>query len=476
VKVKQTIGYSSIALLLVVSPTPLLAQSTTPAGTDSNGAEPPAVALTVAAGRSLEVVLEERVTIRAVGQSVTGVLVEPIYAYDRVVVPAGAKICGRVAGLADPPKLARMQTMLQGDFTPHRRVLLQFDTIVFDDGRSMAIDTLVRTEIPHLKRTDGPPSETESTDGPEANETREGNLVHRAEREATNRVKAAVSSGRDVLSEITQPGRGDRLKAALVEKLPYHHQFIDGGTGYEVELLSPLDFGRAVPSERAAAGALPAPSSILNARLLTTLDSAKTPRGTPIRAVVTQPVFSADRRLILPEGTTLDGEVTLATPARGFHRNGQLRFLFETVHLPAGDQAPLLASLQSVHTSGDDRMELDNEGGAKVTNSKTRFIEPTLALLALRGTLDQHEHLDPDGDGHVIHSSNPGAVTAGGFFGLGLLGIPLSHLATPISVTLSVMGAGRSVYRNVLAKGREAQFPADTVMRLRLAPGPTGAR
>jgi hypothetical protein len=231
-----------------------------------------------------------------------------------------------------------------------------------------------------------------------------------------------------------------------------------------------------VPSERAAAGALPAPSSVLNARLLTALDSAKTPRGTPIRAVVTRPVFSADHRLILPEGTTLEGEVTLATPARGFHRNGQLRFLFETVHLPAGGQAPLLASLQSVHTSGDDRMELDNEGGAKVTNSKTRFIEPTLALLALRGTLDRHDHLDPDGDGHVIHSSNPGAVTAGGFFGLGLLGIPLSHLATPISVTLSAMGAGRSVYRNLLAKGREVQFPADTVMRLQLAPGPTGAR
>jgi hypothetical protein len=165
---------------------------------------------------------------------VTGVLVEPIYAYDRIVVPAGTKIRGHVAGLADPPKLARMQTMLQGDFTPHRRVVLQFDTIVFDDERSMAIDSLARTEIPHLKRTDAPSSETESTDAPQTSETREADLIHRAEHEAANRVKAAVSSGRDVLSEITQPGRADRLKAALMEKLPYHHQFIEAGTGYEL--------------------------------------------------------------------------------------------------------------------------------------------------------------------------------------------------------------------------------------------------
>jgi hypothetical protein len=226
----------------------------------------------------------------------------------------------------------------------------------------------------------------------------------------------------------------------------------------------------------APSGARPAPSSILNARLLTTLDSSKTPGGTPIRAVVTEPVFTADHQLILPEGTMLDGEVTLAKPSRRFHRNGQLRFLFETVHVPAGDEAPLLASLQSVNGSADDNMQLDDEGGAKLSDPKTRFIAPALSLLALRGTLDRHDHLDPDGDGHTIHSNNPGAASVGGFFGLGLLGIPLAHMAPPVGVALSAVGAARSVYRNVLAKGRDVKFPADTVMRLQLAPGPAGGK
>jgi hypothetical protein len=463
VKILQTIGWSAIAVSLSLCSTQVLAQSTEPT-----------VTLTVAAGRSLEVVLEDRVTIKEVGQSVTAVLVEPIYAYDRIVVPAGSKVVGHVARLEDPSKLARTQTMMQGNFTPHRQVVMEFDTIVLDDARSIPIKTLVKTEIPHLKRTNAPPSASD------ANDTEDGGAVHRAEREAKDQVKQAISSakqsGRDVLSEITQPGRLDRLKAALVEKSPYHRQFIDAGTGYDVELLAPLDFGRATPADAAPAGALPAPASILNARLLTTIDSSKTPRGTAIRAVVTEPVFTADHRLILPEGTVLDGEVTLAKAAKGFHRNGQLRFLFESVHLPAGELVSLKASLQSVNGSADDNMQLDDEGGAKLSDPKTRFIAPALSLLALRGTLDRHDHLDPDGDGHVIQSSNPGATSVGGFFGLGLLGIPLAHIAPPVGIALSAVGAARTVYRNVLAKGREVKFPADTVMKLQLAPGPSGAK
>jgi hypothetical protein len=434
--------------------------------------EAPAVQLTLNAGRSLQVVLDQRITIKRVGQPVEGTLVDALYAFDRVVVPAGTRVLGHVAALEDVSKVARTRAILSGDLTPMRRVVLQFDTLSFDDGRTVPIQTRVKTEIPHLKRTSAPPAENE-TDSSES-------PVHRAEHEAKNYVKQSVASakqkGRDVLAEITQPGRTERVKQAVVARLPYHPQAIDAGTGYDAELLSAVDFGSAVSAEFAAADARPAPSSILNARLATTLDSSKTPRGTPIRAVVSEPVFTADHQLIFPEGTVLEGEVTYATPAKRFHRNGQLRFLFERVQMPSGDPAPLLASLQSANTSGDDRMVLDDEGGAKLENSKTRFVAPALALLALRGNLDRHDHLDPDGDGHVIHSDNPAAVSAGGFFGLGLLGIPLSHLAPPVGLGLSIFGAAKTVYSNILARGREVQFPAETRIQLQLAPGPSGSR
>jgi hypothetical protein len=436
--------------------------------------EPATVPLTVAAGRSIEVVIDQRITITSVGQPVAGNLVEPLYAFDREMVPAGTRVLGHVAALEDASKVVRTRAILSGDLTPKHIVVLQFDTLVFDDGRTVAIQTKVLTEIPHLKRTSAPPQ-------PPANETEAGeSTVHRAEREGKDYVKQSVESakqkGRDVLAEITQPGRTERMKQAVTEKLPYHPQAISAGTGYHAALLAPIDFGAVQPTEPAGPDDRPAPSSILKARLVTTMDSSKTPRGTAIRALVTEPVFSADHRLIFPEGTMLEGEVTYATPAKRFHRNGQLRFLFERVQMPSGEATTLLASLQSAHTSEDDRMVLDDEGGAKLENSKTRFIAPALALLALHGTLDRGEHPDPDGDGHMIESSNPGAVTAGGFFGLGLLGIPLSHLVPPIGVGLSIFGAARTVYANILAKGREVQFPAETPVQLQLAPGPSGTR
>jgi hypothetical protein len=456
---RRTYGVTSLALQLLLGSRPLLAQS-----------EDSTISLTVEAGRPLEVVLDQRVSVKKVGQSVAGTLVEPLYAYDRVVAPAGTKVLGHVAALDGPSRVARTQAILSGNLSPMRHVVLEFDSLVPDHGDPIPIRTVVTAEMPHLKRSDAPPPSQDAN---------QGGLLGRAEREAKNRVKESISAakqnGRDVLAEITQPGRADRLKEALLQKSPYQPLSISAGMGYQAQLTAPLDFGRAVPTESAPVTARPAPSSILNARLVTALDSSKTPRDTPIQAVVTVPVFSSDHQLIFPEGTVLRGEVTYATPARRFHRNGQLRFLFESVQVPSGAPLPLPASLQSVHASGDDRVTLDDEGGAKIADSKTRFIAPAIALLALRGSLDQHEHLDPDGDGHVIHSSNPGAVSVGGFMGLGLLGIPLSHLSPPVGVATAALGAARSVYSNVLGKGREVKFPKDTAVRLQLAPGPSPA-
>jgi hypothetical protein len=52
------------------------------------------VPLVIAAGTPLQIALDRRVTVTRVGQSVTGTLVEPAYAYDRVVLPAGTPVRG----------------------------------------------------------------------------------------------------------------------------------------------------------------------------------------------------------------------------------------------------------------------------------------------------------------------------------------------------------------------------------------------
>jgi hypothetical protein len=117
-----------VALLCASWCVPALAQSDTPQ-----------IALTVAAGRPLDILLDKRVVIKAVGQPVDGVLVQSLYAYDRVVVPAGTRLHGRVQALEPQSKFARVRAMLSGDLTPPRHVVLRFETFEMASGEAAAV-------------------------------------------------------------------------------------------------------------------------------------------------------------------------------------------------------------------------------------------------------------------------------------------------------------------------------------------------
>jgi len=262
------------------------------------------------------------------------------------------------------------------------------------------------------------------------------------------------------------------MKAAVIGHLPYHPQYVAKGTVYDAELVTPLDFGPTTSAPLAPPGSLPAPNAILNARLVTPLDSAHTPRGTPLEAIVTEPVFSQDRQLVLPEGSKLIGEVTFAAAARRFHRSGQLRFLVESVQPPRTGADPLLASLSSVQVPDGAAVDLDEEGGARASDSKKRFIAPALSLLALRASTHREaRRIDNDADDSVPRpAGSPGSRGVGGFFGWGLAGALVSQLSRPVGLALATVGVARTVYRGVFARGHEVTFPADTMIQVQLAP------
>jgi hypothetical protein len=144
--------------------------------------------------------------------------------------------------------------------------------------------------------------------------------------------------------------------------------------------------------------------------------------------------------------------------------------------VPGQTDSPLLGALHAVEASADDRVALDDEGGATLENSKTRFIAPTLALLALHASVerDGHEYADPDGDGTMKSAgSGAGARGVGGFIGFGFLGAALGQITRPIGIAFSAYGAVRTTYANILGPGREVIFPANTPIEIRLAPGPS---
>jgi hypothetical protein len=455
-------GLVVIVLSLGISQ-PVFAQS---------GADP--VALVVQTGTPLSVALDARVRVQQVGQRVTGTIVNPVYVYDRIVVPVGTKVLGVVAQLKDPPGGTRVRAWLGGDFTPPRGVVLVFDTLLINGSAAseLPIQTTVTGEQLNVTRLVAGGSKTEGSENAVASRVRD---------EAAQARESVKQSVKNALSAIRQPGKAQRLKQAVMGKLPLHRQYLAKGTVYTARLESPLDFGAVPAVERAPEGATPVPGSVLSARLLTALDSAKTPRGTPVVAVIIEPVFSSDQRLIFAAGTEIRGTVTFAKVAARFHRNGRLRFLFEKVVTPTADPGTLLASLYSVQTSADRHVALDDEGGASIDNQKTRFIAPALAVVMLgalthrstEGAADESRDLSrgvvegaPGAGGH-------GAV--GGFLGLGLAGAVLSQISRPVGLGLAAVGVARTFYTNILGKGREMSFPADTPIEVQLAPGPTPA-
>ena len=464
-----------VALAIACATPPVAAQS-----------DQPSIDLVVDTGRPLRVALDARIPLKRVGQQVTGSVIEPVYAYDRIVIAVGARVRGHVAQIDSGSKFIRARAYFGGNFSPVKHAVLQFDTLLLDDGHEMPIDTVVKGGILDITRTMAGISSSTTRPDPEpavADDASHRTLTSRARSEIQRRTTDAISGAkqkvRDAFASIKsvrEEGQMRRLKDAVVQQLPYHPQYLAKGAVYDAELSAPLSFGRVIPAVAAPVGTTPAPDSILTARLATTLDSSKTPRGTRFDAVITETVFSADRHVILPEGTKLTGEVTLANPARRFHRNGQLRFLFESIQVPNQPVAPLLGALHAIDASADDHVAVDDEGGATVENSKTRFIAPALSLLTLRGSLegDGHRFADPDGAGSIkTAGSGVGSRGVGGFIGLGLIGAAVSQITRPVGLALGAYGAVRTIYTNVLGKGREVTFPADTPIQVRLAPGPS---
>ena len=100
------------------------------------------VPLTVGPGFPLPVVLTEKLRFK-LSEPVTARVVEPIYAFDREVIPPGAEVAGKVIGFKSAPRWRRVLAILNGDFTPLREPQIQFDMLVMKDGTRLPIQTSV---------------------------------------------------------------------------------------------------------------------------------------------------------------------------------------------------------------------------------------------------------------------------------------------------------------------------------------------
>ena len=80
---------------------------------------PQTVRLTVDSGRPIPVIMTERLRFK-LNEPVHARVTEPVFAFDREVIPSGAEVRGRVVGFDRPSKWVRASALMSGNFTPLR--------------------------------------------------------------------------------------------------------------------------------------------------------------------------------------------------------------------------------------------------------------------------------------------------------------------------------------------------------------------
>jgi hypothetical protein len=386
--------------------------------------------LVVPVGVPLRVELGSRTKITRVGQTITGRLTAPIYVRDRVVLPEGTEVNGVITALKSDSRSHRFGYYSRADFSPHHLTTIEFRQAKTSDGRVFDLQTADATPAGQLVRF-------------KANAKRKPSLVQRAMDMAHERKSQFEDQAK-------APGKMERLKTALVMSLPYHSQYMDKGTAFEAELRSPLQVEVAPQQVDLSQVGSKLAEVTVHARLLLELSSASSTNGEAVQALVTEPVFDNQHRLILPEGTALNGTVTRAKPAKWFARNGQLRFTFQSLALPGDTQQALHGTVAAAESDQASRIAIDEEGNAKAQSAPNKVLAPlTLALLATSGLRDD----DGSGSGQ--------SFLAGGFAWTGRL-VVLAARSTPISGGFAYYALSHSVYSRWIARGHNVNFPKDT--------------
>jgi hypothetical protein len=366
--------------------------------------------------------------------------------------------------------------MMSGDFTPLHLAEVRFTSMRLPDGRQIPIDTVESAELNSLFPSKSPKPRKKSGQSQNDGTPGAGTQI------VKDQIDARVSALKSIPDVVSGPGKKDKLEDFLWAKLPYHPQFVRARTRFDAELRGSLDFGSATISQDSLAllGSQPSGESTVHARLVTPLASKTSTQGQVVRAVLDEPLFSANHQLVLPEGTELDGAVVLVKKAGWFHHAGRLRFTFEGIQLssealalmspPAGVSVPTeertlqfrtQATLRAAE-SGGAPVKVDSEGGVQASESKSRFVG--VALAAALATHSGLGDTKTNSNGLSTQGRNTGGRVLGGGSGFGLIGGLAAQLSSNTSLALGYYGLARSVYFGVIARGPEAEFLKNAVV------------
>ena len=412
---------------------------------------PVVMPMSIPAGTPIKVALDSEVRIRRAGQAIHGKTTEPVYSFDKLLIPAGTTVTGKVSAIDGVPKTVRTLQAMDGNFSPVRGVHVQFDDLVMADGRTVAMQTVSSPAPNGVLRfvpAKAPKNKVEDAASTKISQTRQ-------------QIRQAWS---DLQKQIHEPGKLHKVKRMAIAQLPVHPQYMEAGTSFNADLLQPLDFGTELVKAEAltSIGSPPPTGSVVHARLVTPLSSATSKKGEVVEALLTEPLV-ASNQLILPEGSMIRGSVMQAQPARRLARNGQLRILFHEVAPPNGVAEKVQTSLEGVAVAKGENLKLDDEGGAQVTTPKSRYLTTGIqVMLAATSAMPDNDARAGGGGG----GGDLGGSAANGASGFRFVGMAVGMIARSrvVASGFGAYGAATSIYYKFLARGRDVVYPKDMAM------------
>jgi hypothetical protein len=378
----------------------------------------------VDSGSDLRCRLDKGLRITRAGEPITARLVEPVYVGSILAIPKGSRIQGRVSNVSTAPWSKRTGRLLNGDFTPPRTASVTFDHLVLSDGKSQPIHTETTVGVSGLKTT---------------------KYLPKSQRPG---IRDMV---KDAAEPLREPNKLQRFSEAAVTSLPYHPEYLDQGTIFDAVLLDSITMP--VPVQSQADVDPPSGENYLRLRLLTPLKSQMIARGASIEAVVSQPYYNADRYLLYPAGTKLEGTVSKSKSAGWMKRNGAVLFSFHSVLTPDGTASSLNATVTEVEAAGFQALAIGQEGDIKATTSLLTQLRAPLSLI---------------GPSTVLKDSTAWSRAGNGNKGFGLLGAGAAQASAATAVGFGYYGAGMQIYNAFIAKGSNVELPANTPILLRV--------
>jgi hypothetical protein len=406
---------------------------------------------TLPGGTPLALRIDEHLPMRN-GQPVRAHLLYPVYDNDKLLLPKDTIVTGSVVDLRSD-RSRRINAVSGGDFTPFRKPVVRFNTLVLADGTTIPFSSGDATDGAPIFRAVAPPPA-------------KGGFLRR-------QFNGLLTVARSDVALFTAPGKGDRLVQFIYGRIPYHPQRIEKGTAWTIETSHSVEVpAQPVPPAIVATAPRkphfweePIPPAdpekidtgkwIVQANLDEPLSSETSKEGQAIKATVAEPIFNPDHTIAIPQGSTLVGAVTRAKPSRKFGRTGVLTFSFRQLQIPHEETRTVETRLTGADSARD--IALNSEGQAKSKPQDKISLPIILALMASR-PLDHDEH------GGVGGGNSLGKNAVGGAAGLGLVGtvIGLSGGSPNAAAAIGYYGAARAVYYRWIAHGQKIDFAKNT--------------